>query len=660
MTIHTRLLARPLIFALCALLTLSAAPTTLFAGAEEGATIEALEALDLAESPSFGEAEAPVTIIVFSDYQCPFCKRAEDTLIEIKRAYGDDVRVVYKQFPLPFHKQAIPAAKAALAAHAQGKFELMHRKLFSKNESLGKVSDIDGYMVELASFMGLDVEQFKKDYTSEATAALLEQDKELVNTLGVRGTPNFFVNGIQVIGAQPIEQFKEVIDPELATSKALIKDGRATGETIHATRFTENFAKEVVKRAEAKAAANKKDVTVHHVPVEKADPVYGNRKDALVTIVVFSDFECPFCSRAATTMQEVQTHYGKKEIRVVFKHLPLPFHKRAKPAARAAVAAHAQGKFWAMHDHLFDDQQGLKAGGSEYFISLANKLDLDVKQFEKDLDSTKTRDKVEADMALAAEVGARGTPNFFINGIQVTGAQSADTFKGVIDEQLELARGMKKKDRKLEGETLYKKLVEHNAAHATPPEKKVIPDTLTPKQLETLRGTKSSDVLGDREKARVVIYEFTDLQCPFCKRADATMLELHDRYGDDLAIVTFHFPLPFHKQAEQAAQAVIAAGKQGKAHAMRQLIFAHQQELKSTSDLEAHFAGYAKELGLDVKQFKKDYSSTSTAQKVDDDMALGSDLGVRGTPHFFVEDRRISGAQPLNKFEAMVDDAMRP
>ncbi len=187
---------------------------------------------------------------------------------------------------------------------------------------------------------------------------------------------------------------------------------------------------------ERKVADDDEDkANVHLIPVEDDDPTYGNREEALVTLVVFSDFECPFCQKGAKVMKELQTHYGKKDVRMVFKHLPLPFHKQAKPAARAAIAAHNQGQFWDMHDQLFYDREALKAGGSEYFISLANKIELDVKTFEKDFASKDTESKLEKDMELAKEVGARGTPNFFINGIQVVGARPADDFKSVIDDQ---------------------------------------------------------------------------------------------------------------------------------------------------------------------------------------------------------------------------------
>lgn len=663
MTIHTQP-TRLLTLLFCTLLALCVAPATLIAGEQEDTVKQAVTELDLSASPSFGKANAPVTIIVFSDYQCPYCKKAETTLIDLKRHYGDDVRLVFKQFPLPSHKQAIPAAKAALAAHAQGKFELMHRQLFSRKDALDTASNIDDYMILLAGFIGLDVEQFKLDYASKATAKLIEQDQALVKTLNVRGTPNFFVNGIKVMGAQSADSFKAIIDPELATSKKLIKDGKVKPSQIHATRFAKNFGAGLdelaIKTAKEAKAAAIKEVDVHYIPVEKADPVLGNRKAALVTLVVFSDFECPYCKRGSDTIHELQKHYGKKELRIVFKHLPLPFHKHAEPAAKAAIAAHAQGEFWAMHDQLFYDQQALKEGGSEYFISLANKLELDVKQFEKDIDSKRTRLKVETDKKLAEELGVRGTPNFFVNGIKLTGAQPADVFKDAIDAQLELAKKMKKKEKGLKGEKLYKKLVEHNKEHAEPAPKKraAVPDTLAPKKLKMLRAASSSDVLGNRKKAKVIIYEFTDLQCPFCKRGNDTMQELQDRYGDDLAIVTFHFPLPFHKQAKHAARAVIAAGKQDKAHAMRTLIFENQQQLKSAADIDAHLASHAKELGLNVKKFKKDYASKSTSQKVSDDMELGKDVEIRGTPHFFVEDQRVVGSQPIENFEREIDKAM--
>ena len=154
--------------------------------------------------------------------------------------------------------------------------------------------------------------------------------------------------------------------------------------------------------------------------------------DALVTIVEWSDFQCPFCKRVGDTMKKVEETYAGK-VRVAFKHNPLSFHKNAMPAAIAAEAAGKQGKFWEMHDKLFENGRDLT---KENFIKWAGELGLDVKKFEADLDDKEIEAKVKKQQTEGVTLGARGTPAFFINGRFLSGAQPFDSFKKLIDEEL--------------------------------------------------------------------------------------------------------------------------------------------------------------------------------------------------------------------------------
>jgi protein-disulfide isomerase len=165
------------------------------------------------KSPAKGPANAPVTIVEFSDFQCPYCSRVGPTLQKVLEDYPKDVRVVYKHYPLSFHKQALPAAKASAAAGRQGKFWEMHDLLFQNQRELNEAA-FKGYAQEL----GLDVSQFEKDYASPAVAQEVEADMTLARSLGVTGTPGFFVNGRFLSGAQPYSAFKTKIDAELKES----------------------------------------------------------------------------------------------------------------------------------------------------------------------------------------------------------------------------------------------------------------------------------------------------------------------------------------------------------------------------------------------------------------------------------------------------------
>jgi len=152
--------------------------------------------------------------------------------------------------------------------------------------------------------------------------------------------------------------------------------------------------------------------------------------------VVFSDFECPFCARLLPTLRALETRYGS-QVRLAFRNLPLPFHTHAHRAAQAAMAAHAQGKFWAMHDQLFEHGGSLETEDLERWAAAAG---LDLARFRDALSTRAFAEQVDADLAEAERIGARGTPTTFVNGRAVQGAHPLDVFVRVIDEELAKSR----------------------------------------------------------------------------------------------------------------------------------------------------------------------------------------------------------------------------
>ena len=165
--------------------------------------------------PERGGSTAPVTIIEFSDYQCPFCGRAEGTVEEVMKHYGDKVRLVYRDFPLPMHPQARPASDAAACANAQGKFWEYHAKLFANQTALG-----EDKLKDYAKDLGLDAAKFEQCLKDQPFKAAIDKDVADGEKVGVTGTPAFFVNGRMLSGAQPFDKFKEVIDDELSAKGA--------------------------------------------------------------------------------------------------------------------------------------------------------------------------------------------------------------------------------------------------------------------------------------------------------------------------------------------------------------------------------------------------------------------------------------------------------
>jgi protein-disulfide isomerase len=163
-----------------------------------------------ATGPAQGPTTAPVTIVEFSDFQCPFCSRLIPTLDEVKKKYGDKIRLVFRQYPLPFHQNAQKAAEASLCANDQGKFWQMHDAMFG-NQSALAVEQLKAKAAEL----GMNAEQFNKCLDSGQHVAAVAADQKDGSAVGVNGTPAMFINGRFISGAVPIEKITSVIDDEL-------------------------------------------------------------------------------------------------------------------------------------------------------------------------------------------------------------------------------------------------------------------------------------------------------------------------------------------------------------------------------------------------------------------------------------------------------------
>lgn len=177
-------------------------------------------AVEVADAPTLGPAAAPVTIVEFSDFECPFCARARPTLKRIAEVYGDRVRIAFRDYPLPIHPRAPKAAEAAACATDQGKFWEMHDKLFGASPKLD-VADLKRYAGEL----GLHAAVFDACLDGGRKAAAVKADLDAGTGYGVNSTPAFFINGRLVSGALPFERFAEVIDDELerAGAKPLVQ-----------------------------------------------------------------------------------------------------------------------------------------------------------------------------------------------------------------------------------------------------------------------------------------------------------------------------------------------------------------------------------------------------------------------------------------------------
>lgn len=371
---------------------------------------------------SFGRANALVTLVAFTDYECPYCAKAEKTIAVLRSELGDDLRVVVASRPLPIHDHAPSAAKAFLAADAQGKGEAMHARLFADRGQL----DDEG-IASSARAIGLDMRAFEAARNGGAVAARLARADAIAQTLGVNGTPTFYVNGRRIMGARPIEEFRAVIEEELAKARALVAQGVAREDV---------YAKIMAAAPPPPPPALHAEVDEKIVDVRLDDAPFRGPARAPVTVAVFSDFECPFCVRLEATLKAIEEAYPGK-VRIAFRHMPLPMHEHARLAAKAAVAAESQGRFWQYHDVLVTHRDALDR---ESLRGYARDVGLDLARFDRDLADPKTEKRVSADEMQAASLNVTGTPVAFVNGRRVSGAQPLATFKAVIDRALVAAK----------------------------------------------------------------------------------------------------------------------------------------------------------------------------------------------------------------------------
>jgi protein-disulfide isomerase len=583
--------------------------------------------------PMMGPRDALVTIVLFSDFQCPYCARIRPTLDAVRETYGNDVRIVWKNLPLTFHQNARPAAEAAYGVfllRGNAAFWTFHALAFEDQQHLSQESYIDW-----ARSAGVtDTDSFARALDAHLWGPKIDIDLELAKQLGVQGTPGTFVNGVFISGAQPFAKFKEVIDVELAKARALVAQGTPSSRVYVA-------ASKASYRPMPSPDDDDDDrddtKTVWKVPAGSV-PMRGPA-DALVTIVEFGDFQCPYCSRVQPTLEALRNKYGN-DLRILFRQEPLPFHPRAEPAAELALEARAEkgdAGFWAAHDLLFANQRSL---GDQDLESYALKLGLDRAKTNLAISAHKFRKAIEADEEVAEDYQANGTPHFFINGRRLVGAQPQAKFEAIIDDELAKTRALVSAG--TARAKVYEKVTE-NGRTPPPPETKTV-------ALPTRAPSKGN------AKAKVVIQVFSDFQCPFCNRVEPTIEEIMKNYGTRVRLVWRNLPLPMHPDAPLAAQAGVEAFEQKGSDGfwkLHDVMFANQGALKRDA-----LDTYAQQIGLDMKKWNNALDNGTHKAAVDAEAAVANNAGISGTPAFVINNYFISGAQPYAKFKKIIERAL--
>lgn len=338
-----------------------------------------------------GNAAAPLTIVEFTDFQCPYCRAAAKPLEQFVAAHPHDVHLVVHSFPLDFHPDSELANEAALAAGEQGKFWQMHDLLFAHQDAL-KLASLRQYAEELH----LDMAAFDSALSSHSLAGKIAADRALGMRAGVDGTPTFFIDGHSMSGARSTAEWEQLLSLHHEPSSA---------------------QPSVV--AAAKTPSSSRIVT--------------GAATAPLTLTWYTDVRSPLAPMQAELVRSLASRYDGK-VRVLFKACPLAMHTDATLASAALVAAASQNKFWPMYDAITAHKAVLDRDG---ILTLAASLRFDTAAFATALDAAST--SVQADVDEAQRRGILGAPVIFLNDQRVDGLQREAFYTAIADDELKLA-----------------------------------------------------------------------------------------------------------------------------------------------------------------------------------------------------------------------------
>lgn len=388
--------------------------------------------------PYRGDPDAPIVMLEYSDFACPFCNRyfvqTEPALDEAYVREGQ-VRVVFHDLPLvDLHPNAPAAHVASLCVADQGAalYWNMHAELFRSVEEWQDNPDPNAIFARLAEEVGADMALYNACIDGGSKTAIVDARVAEAQGSGFNGTPTFqFVRAedggvFPLVGAQPYDQFSGLIDALLA------------GETPQ----TEQQAAQPEPGIPFWATAEGWAPDPNRPGYNMAGDQYRGSLDAPLTVIEFSDFQCPFCKQHAETTQPVldENYVDSGKVLWVFKHYPLNIHPQAPAAGIAAECAAEQGQFEPMSDLLFANVESWSINDpTPVFVDLAGQLGLDTDAFTTCLADPTMADRVNADLA-DGQPYVRGTPTFIIlkgeQGSIVPGALPADRFSAILDEVL--------------------------------------------------------------------------------------------------------------------------------------------------------------------------------------------------------------------------------
>jgi protein-disulfide isomerase len=407
--------------------------------------------------PQLGHGDALVTVVVFGDLTQKISRKTIADLRTLRELYNDSLlRIVWKHRPVERSELQTNAALASIDVHTLGGSKAFWEFLnqFDQMPAPGSSPGLLAYVEKTE----VRVSDFKKRLSDSSIAAKLQKDITLADTLKVSQTPAVFVNGHELATLPHEDGWRAWIDKELTRGEQALASGIPARQLYAVlSDSTSTFGQAGIGTADGLRSTSQ---TRYRVPIGKS-PIRGPN-DALVTIVEFGDFQCPYCKQAMPTLEAMFKKYGTK-IRLVWKNSPLSFHTYAEPAAELALEAYLKKGtkvFWQMHALLFANQPKFS---TKELMKLGQQVGLNPADVETVLKDHTHQKKIKKDLALADRLQAQGTPHFFINGRRLSGTNAPEAFSQIIDEEIALARQML--NRGVKAVDIYQE-IQHHALRA--------------------------------------------------------------------------------------------------------------------------------------------------------------------------------------------------
>ncbi len=601
--------------------------------------ISATDEIDAATAASLdrslGDPNAPVVIVEYSDFQCPFCRRHhQQTLPLLVEEYVNAGRLRYefRDFPIPsLHPLAYrlhEAARCATDVAGNDGFWQAHDLFFDQVERF-QIDSLAAMDAEIVTAFGeVDIPDVSDCLDSNRHADAVQADYRDGEAAGVTGTPAFFIEGFQITGAQPFDAFAQAIEAaENGTLADLMQPPPSAPN----------------------AAPTPATVTI------RPETALGD-PNAPVQIVEFSDYQCPFCRRhALQTMGQMQELIDAGDVYYVFRDFPIaslhPLAYKLHEASLCVQESAGTDAFWLVHDLFFAQtesfQQNSEAAMEAAIAERLSAIDLWSSDIEFCYTSGSMAGEVEAGVAEAGQLRLNGTPSFFINGFPLVGAQPFEVFESMV--------GMAKEGTLADA---FRQQAAQQVAQQPQPGNGAPVDV-------PLAGNEPAKGAAD---APVTIIEYSSYQCPFCKRhVDQTMPQIQPLIDDGTVRYIFKdYPLPSQPQAFKVHEAAHCVHEQRDDDTLywefHDIMFANQAVWAGTP-MGAHvdvIKRFAHEMdGVDSAEFDECLNSDRYAEQVQANFDEGARLGVRGTPSFFINGQFISGAQPFDVFGQAIEQALQ-